>query len=1065
MTTLVLGTVGGMLGNALLPGIGGQIGFLVGSLLGNLIDPPKVEGPRRSDLKLQVSEYGRNLPFIWGTVRVAGVVIDQTDLEEHKETSGGKGGPEITTYTYSASFVVALATTKRFGENAITGVLRIWADGRLLWDVSNGEAAPCEIYLGDEDQEPDPTFEAIHGVGNQPAYRGLAYVVFADYFLTDFGDRIPQLEFELFTDLGDYPYRISHFDPVDGTTGGRRSAEYDEGIITVGYYKVASVANGHYYEWQYHLDGTLVEGSAYDAEVSLAGFPSNPVQGLTAGTDGLVWWYKENSVATITTNPFGGASLGTGCGEAQAIVYHPAGFIFATGRGTLSGDIGIVRYPAPGVINDDTGTYDAAVVVSNEGGGADSLSNWVVGMTNVDDRVYVFSGKSPQTLFEYELDLSSVTRQWDLSAEYAAEQVVNGFAFTVYRSQLTGDLVFACDRGVAFSKRAAAFTLNDDLTVTFVGGVPAEDGYTGPVSELGTSGYALVADGVIRLDPPDAPALLSQIVADLSSMTALESIGSPANDAYDVSELTDEVRGYAVGTQTTVRNALDPLRKAYAFDAVESDDMVVFKKRGTTDSVVTLDDDDLCAREFGTEEQAPLITTRKKEQGMPRMVTLRYIDVDMDYQTGAQSSPRLTTLSDSDVTLDLAIVFNANEALQKCWMLQVAEWVERESFVWYTTRKYAWVRPCDVVTVRGRVVRVTNKSESPTGVIKWEGVLHRPSLYTQEQTASGSSGVIEQTPPAATPTTTLLLLDLPLLDPADYANGHYAALSPAAAGPWSGASLYKSVDGGSTYASVGDTTTQTITGSVATALGDFAGGNIFDELNAITVVLNDADDELVSVTELAVQNGANLCAIGSAAGGWEVLQYRDATLIAAQTYTLTGLLRGRYGTEWMMGDHAANETFVDLATALNVNGPFAELYVSRKFKAVTFSGTLAAVAAQDFANDGVALRPYAPVILGGGRDGSGNLTLTWVPRQRGAGGWLNGVDLPNTELSEQYRVQIYTTSGYSTVARTINVTSAQTASYTAAEQTTDFGSPQATVYWDVAKLGYAGWGYTQRGQT
>lgn len=1064
MTTLVLGTVGGMLGNALLPGIGGQIGFLVGSLLGNLIDPPKVEGPRRSDLKLQVSEYGRNLPFIWGTVRVAGVVIDQTDLEEHKETSGGKGGPEVTTYTYSASFIVALATTKRFGENAITGVLRIWADGRLLWDVSNGEAAPCEIYLGDEDQEPDPTFEAIHGVGNQPAYRGLAYVVFADYFLTDFGDRIPQLEFELFTDLGDYPYRISHFAPTEGEAGFR-CATYDNGTITVGQYRTAALANGHYYEWQYKLDGTLVAGSEYDAEVAIAGFPTVAVQGLLAATDGITWWVRDVSTATITLNPFGGPGLEQGCGSAQAICYHPAGFIYATGGNTATGQIGICRYPATdGTINDDTGVPDAAVIVSSTGAG-DSLSNWVVGRTNVMDRVYVASGFVSLTLYEYDLELMGVTRQWDLSAEDAVESIINGYSFTVYRSQLTGDLVLGCDRGTAFAKNAAVFTLNDDLTVTEVGQVSAIDGFTSTVAELGTSGYALVDDGVIRLDPPAGPALLSQIVADLSSMTALESIGSPANDAYDVSELTDEVRGYAVGTQTTVRNALDPLRKAYAFDAVESDDMVVFKKRGITDSVVTLDDDDLCAREFGTEEQAPLITTRKKEQGMPRMVTLRYIDVDMDYQTGAQSSPRLTTLSDSDVTLDLAIVFNANEALQKCWMLQVAEWIERESFVWYTTRKYAWVRPCDVVTVRGRVVRVTNKSESPTGVIKWEGVLHRPSLYTQEQTASGSSGVIEQTPPAATPTTTLLLLDLPLLDPADYANGHYAALSPAAAGPWSGASLYKSVDGGSTYTQINDTTTQTITGSVATALGDFAGGNIFDELNAITVVLNDADDELVSVTELAVQNGANLCAIGSAAGGWEVLQYRDATLIAAQTYTLTGLLRGRYGTEWMMGDHAANETFVDLATALNVNGPFAELYVSRKFKAVTFSGTLAAATAQDFANDGVALRPYAPVILGGGRDGSGNLTLTWVPRQRGAGGWLNGVDLPNTELSEQYRVQIYTTSGYATVARTINVTSTQTASYTAAEQTTDFGSPQATVYWDVAKLGYAGWGYTQRGQT
>ena len=76
-------------------------------------------------------------------------------------------------------------------------------------------------------------------------------------------------------------------------------------------------------------------------------------------------------------------------------------------------------------------------------------------------------------------------------------------------------------------------------------------------------------------------------------------------------------------------------------------------------------------------------------------------------------------------------------------------------------------------------------------------------------------------------------------------------------------------------------------------------------------------------------------------------------------------------------------------------------------------------------------------------------------------------DSPALQRCPQKRgvcVRVYTTSGYATVARTITTTSA-TASYTAAEQTTDFGSPQATIYWDVAKLGSAGLGYAQRGTT
>lgn len=975
MTSLVLGVAGAVVGNMLAPGIGGSIGFLVGSLLGNLIDPPKIEGPRRTDLKLQRSEYGTMFPFVWGTGRIAGNVIDQTDLVEHKETSGGKGGPEVTTYTYSASFLVALAAAKRYDERAIRAVLRIWADGRLIWDDESGEDMPCTVYLGTEDQEPDPTFEAINGVGNQPAYRGLAYAVFDDMMLTDYGDRIPALEFEVCTDFGAFPYRISNFDVTDGIPGDR-SVEYANGVITVGVYRTASLPNGHYYEWQYDLQGNLVAGSAYDAELDLSGFPTVAVQGLAAATDGTTWWYKQNSITTITANPFGPAVLSNGCGAAQAIVYHRAGYIYATGSGTISGDIGVVRYPATGgVISTETGTYDAFIVTSNIGAG-DFLSNWIVGTTNVPDRVYVYCSKIPKTLYEYDLGLTTVQRQWDFTAAHAVEPVVNGAGFTVYRSPLTGALIFACDRGTAGNKNAGAFTLGDDLSVTYEGQVDAIDLYTSTTTELGNTGYALVFDGVIRLDPPPASAVLSTIVADLSSMTSLSGEGSPETDCYDVSELTDEVRWYALATQSTVRNALDPLRRGFFFDAVESDDMVKFRKRGATDSVVTIDDDDLIAREYGSDGGDPLITTRKREQGMPRTVTLKYIDVNMDYQTGAQNSPRLVTLSDSDVTLDLPIGFTADEALQKCWSLQVAEWIERESFEWTTTRKYAWVEPCDVVTVRGRVVRVTNRQESPKGVITWTGVLHRPSIYTQAQTAGESVGFTEQTAAAAPVPTQLKLLDTPVLSQQDSPFGFYAAMGPSRDGPWPGASLYRSIDGGATYTAIASTAVPAVIGSttstdelgspsfgspsVGGALAAYAGGDVVDE-SSICVVLTDDDAELVSVSSTGLTNGMNLCAIRRGAAGspsgsaWELCQFRDAVLVATKTYVLTGFLRGRKGTQ--TDGHEVGDDFV-LLPVTNVDSTLQDARKSYLYKAVTFGLTVANTPAQTFTNNGEGSSEY-----------------------------------------------------------------------------------------------------------
>lgn len=974
MTSLVLGVAGGMIGNMLAPGIGGSIGFLVGSLLGNLIDPPKIEGPRRTDLKLQRSEYGTMFPFLWGTGRVAGNIIDQTDLEEHKETSGGKGGPEVTTYTYSASFVVALAAAKRFGEPAILGVLRIWADGRLIWDVDDGTDMPCTVYAGSEDQEPDPTFEAINGVGQQPAYRGLAYAVFADMMLTDYGDRIPLLEFEICTELGAYPWRV-HSTQLGSSTYGLWGVTYDsdEGIVTS--WSFTTTAGGRYDEFQHDLDGNLVD--SYWAYLdtyagSLAVCLNLPVSASWTG-----WFYKENYVVSFTANPHGGPVSGS-----AGMGVYKSNYIYAIGNNPTTGNVGIGKWPATdGVISAETGTAVGAVDL---GYANNQTSLFRMGTTN-EDAIYITDAyNSPFTLKEYDLDLNFV-REWDLDAEHAISNIVNGRAFTVYRQPVTDNLIFAVDRGNVGFKEMFCFVLNDDLTLTQVDGIgtdPAGGSAMGPVIELGGTGYVTVADGLANLNPPPIPVPLSTIVADLSSMTSLSSEGSPETDSYDVSELTDEVRWYAVSTQTTVRNAIDPLRRGFFFDAVESDDMVKFRKRGATDSVVTIDDDDLIAREYGADSGDPLITTRKREQGMPRTVTLKYIDVNMDYQTGAQNSPRLTTLSDSDVTLDLPIGFTADEALQKCWSLQVAEWIERESFEWATTRKYAWVEPCDVVTVRGRVVRVTNRQETPKGVITWTGVLHRPSVYTQSQTAGSSVGFVAQSGGTQSVSTEAVLLDIPVLTMDAAPFGFYAAMGPARAGRWPGATLYKSVDGGSTYEAVASSNVASVIGetgssddigspsygspTVGGALSAYAGGDVVEEAS-ILVTLTDADAELVSINATGLTNGANLCAVSRGTGGspattqWELLQFRDATLIAERTYVLSGFLRGRRGTG--TSGHAAGDVFVLLPVS-NVDAPQEDLNRTLLYKAVTFGRTLADTSPISFINTGEGAGEYFETVAG-----------------------------------------------------------------------------------------------------
>lgn len=214
MATLVLTAVGTAIGGPL----GGALGSLLGSQLdGALFGSSGREGQRLQELNVTTSSYGTALPRHFGTMRSAGSIIWATDLvESSEEAGGGKGQPSVTTYSYSTSFAVALAS------RPVASVRRIWADGNLL----RGSAGDMKVggsfrfYSGHGDQQPDPLIAADRGT-RCPAFRGLAYCVFEDLQLGDFGNRIPALTFEIVADDGEVALR-SILSPADSKTSADR---------------------------------------------------------------------------------------------------------------------------------------------------------------------------------------------------------------------------------------------------------------------------------------------------------------------------------------------------------------------------------------------------------------------------------------------------------------------------------------------------------------------------------------------------------------------------------------------------------------------------------------------------------------------------------------------------------------------------------------------------------------------------------------------------------------------------------------------------------------------------
>ncbi|MDE2112524.1 MAG: glycoside hydrolase/phage tail family protein [Alphaproteobacteria bacterium] len=201
MASLVLGAVGSALGPSLFGGeflglTGAQLGGALGAFAGTEIDaalmpPVKRSGPRLTDIAVQSSTEGAPIPRLFGRMRVAGQLIWASRFKETAgtATTGGKGiaspGVRQTDYLYSISFAVGLCA------GPITRIGRIWADGNLL----DPAAYTMRIYVGDETQSADPLITEIDG--ETPAYRGLCYVVFEDMPLAGFGNRIPQLQFEV----------------------------------------------------------------------------------------------------------------------------------------------------------------------------------------------------------------------------------------------------------------------------------------------------------------------------------------------------------------------------------------------------------------------------------------------------------------------------------------------------------------------------------------------------------------------------------------------------------------------------------------------------------------------------------------------------------------------------------------------------------------------------------------------------------------------------------------------------------------------------------------------------
>lgn len=495
-----------------------------------------------------------------------------------------------------------------------------------------------------------------------------------------------------------------------------------------------------------------------------------------------------------------------------------------------------------------------------------------------------------------------------------------------------------------------------------------------------------------------------------------------------------QVEGFTIAGDKTFRSQIEALQTVFPFDGFEYDGRIIFRRRGTGE-VVTINPEDFGAEESES-ESPPLTAIRTPEIDLPKTVKLAYISKDRDYQDGAASYTKAVASGVNEVSLDTSIVLRDSAAVAVTEQRMKEYWANRTSFSFKLPTRYATVQAGTLINLpyNGRSVKamVSDVSYGIPGISEVTAhLIHGQTFAAVKRELDTAGKVLE--PPEPTPVR-MEIIDTAMIPTIE---GTGVVFIAAAAKIYYGAHLYRSIDGGVSFTLVKSDIRAGVIGDTVSALGE---GTSYTWDNRSSVDVRLISGTLESRQEIDVLNGANLCIIGS-----ELVQYRSAVLIAENTYRLSGLLRGRFGTEHHIKGHVPGERFVHIHedTVEKITAPGADWFKPYVYR---YGSARYGVLHESYRQESVTIHangsvPLAPCHVEGTRTGSGDLTLTWVRRTRGDGDMKDYTDVPLNETAERYECCIVKDGSE---IRTFAV-SAPRAVYTAVEQTADFGSVQSAV--------------------
>jgi hypothetical protein len=1023
---------------------------------------PHLTGPRLDDLSVSLADYGTPIPRIWGKRKIQPQIFWADKLREEEVTDKTKGG-KYTQYKYYGTWAVLLC------DHEIDAVSKIWFDKRLVYDVTR--AGPIslavmlsklsddnteqklsaglnmKVYLGTEDQQPDPTIEAWcedrYGADTCPAYKGSAYIKFKDIPLEQSGNRIPQISVEVVKNkTPSYPYET--FNPDNGGLSGLHfSPDFTRAYITgangFDIWDVASrtllasvpvAATGAFFGLDVvNSDGTAYAGNYNNTSIAL----------ITEG----------GSVSVVSETPMRGGmwnvAAGTfGCQGSDHTILQLSGFAVSETSASFNPSWYFDDVNGNSWVTGSSGSnfYLAQVgefLLTEHLIGSLLTSGDCYAMDNGDGGFFVWQDNTGYVVDKATFTVTAgPTSVGSSGGAHSFKGVIPGdegiwLGFTRYS---TRDLsVLQTANGSDWTSTGSAGQVYDRVNNALWGQSVFESVITiRYLDRIGSNGVTL-----------------QTIVDDVSGWCGLTD--------QDTSQLTQTVYGYSV-TQGSGKDMIAPLLDIYDVDARPHDFQVQFVNRGSASSGTILTGD------FVRDGDRYKVTIQQ-DTDLPRRLTFNFADEGKDQQPNNVISQRPLDAMNStrEETIDLTtFVDTPAAAQQKADRYLRRVWNSRERINNSLTAQYLALEPGDVKTIsldgtlrNARLDKLTRAQ----GVLECEWIRDEVSFAALNgRPGPTQDGRDDEVITIPSPTKGFII-DAPLVQDADndvnpiiyFAAGSYG-------GTWGGAAVFEGSDGSydTLFGSV-DSTNGATWGFATSVMADVPTPWLWDRGNTLDVSVFGT---LTSYTEAQIDadTALNLIALGDDER-WEYIQFATATLTGtsgnANTYTLSGFKRGRRGTESNVGNHVAGDSLVLLDKAVPVEMGTDTIGDALSFKIQSLGRSLESAAPIDLTYDGDTLKPYAPARIKWTTDGT-DMFGEIIRRTRVGGSWNGGSTIPLSENSEEYEVDIYHGA---TFKRTITVTGTNLFTYTGTEITADGNTvgvpPTLNAYQmsDVAGRGFA----------